>query len=146
MTLRIILLMVSRKSTVPWFAAVALVTAILLTVAASSVLLAAVGFGIESDDLRSNPNYSHAYEKQTKTAANIAASVFLVTSLLPTFLLARVAALRWPTGRILRWLGSFISVMVASYICTLIWLTGFTPDFVHSMSQAVRRAILSSLA
>jgi hypothetical protein len=137
--------MASRKSTVRWSAAIALIVAVLLTIAASSVLLAAVGFGIESADLRSNPNYSRVGEQQTKTAANIAVSTFLFISLLPTFLLAKVAAFKWPASRVLRWLCSFATVMVASYLSTLIWLRGPTPDFVRTMYDAIRRVILTSL-
>ena len=122
-----------------------LIVAVLLTIAASSVLLAAVGFGIESDELRSNPNYSRVYEQQTKTAANIAVSTFLFISLLPTFLLAKVAAFKWPASRVLRWLCSFATIMFASYLCAWIWLGGLTPDFVRTMHDAIRRVILSSL-
>src|SRR5258708_32233079 len=114
--------MASGKNTVGWSAAIALIMAVLLTIAASSVLLAAVGFGIESDELRVNPNYSRVYEQQTKAAANIAVPIFLFISLLPTFLLAKAAAFKWPASRVLRCLCSFATVMVASYLCTLIWL------------------------
>src|SRR5207249_2067816 len=114
--------MASGRNTVRWSAAIALIVAVLLTIAASSALLVAVGFGIESDELRSNPNYSRVYEQQTKTAANIAVSIYLFISLLPTFLLAKAAAFKWPDSRVLRSLCSFATVTVASYLCTLMWL------------------------
>ena len=137
--------MASGRNTVRWSAAIALIVAVLLTIAASSALLVAVGFGIESDELRSNPNYSRVYEQQTKTAANIAVSIYLFISLLPTFLLAKAAAFKWPDSRVLRSLCSFATVMVASYLCTLIWLGILTPDFVRTMHDAIRRVILTSL-
>jgi hypothetical protein len=124
----------------------AIVLSVLLILAESAVLLAAVGLAIESDELRSDPNYSHAYEKKMKTASNVAALVFLLVSLLPTFLLARVAALRWPARRIPRSLGSFSLAMAGSYISTLMWLTSSPPDVIRAMTEAIRSAILSLLA
>jgi hypothetical protein len=131
------------KPTARWFASATLLLALLIV--AASILATAFGFGTESDELKANPNYSPAYEQRTKAAADIATTVFLCFSLLPTVLLAKLAALKWPRLRIVRWLGSFMVVIATSYAFALMSLMGFGPLYVRAIYDALRRGILTYL-
>jgi len=133
---------VDRRSDTSKYAIFALTMGLLSILLASCVLLSAFGFAITNDALKSNPNYSKAYEQSTARGADVTADLFFMISLLPAALLGSVLALRWPKRKILLWLGCYPLAIVASYACTLIWLTGVAPDFVYAAESAVRRIIL----
>lgn len=112
-----------------------------LTFIASCLLLVSVGFAIENDELRSNPQYSQQYFRATKAASNIAFAVFIIFVLLPTALIAGAVRSRWKIHGLVRWLGAFGAVLLSSYAMNYIWLAGMAPDPVHWVSALLRQEI-----
>lgn len=129
----------ARQSRVRSGVAVAIVAA--LTFIASCFLLVSVGFAIESDELRSNPDYSQEYFRATKAAADIAFGVFIIFALLSTALLARAVRPIWKIHGVVRWIGAFGAVLLSTCAMTYIWLAGMAPDPVHWLSALLRQEI-----